>query len=290
MRSEITDLKSNATSGKAVFEKRCATCHKIGDVGKQIGAYLAALKDRSTDALFTAILDPNRAVESKFLSYTAVTTNGRTFSGMLLEETGNSLTLLGTDGKQQVVARTDMEELVCSNRSLMPEGLEKDLSVEDLANVIAFVQSSGSTFKRFDGNSPRLVTPNSDGSLTLPAAAAEIYGPSLIFEGKYGNLGWWSSTDYYAVWNLEVPTSGMWTVEIDYACDNSTAGNVLKLSTGTRLLSARVPGTGTWDDYKTWTVGQIDLGRGTRQLIVTAPEQPKQALIDLRAIRLIRPK
>ncbi len=83
-KSEISDLKSDATAGKVVFEKRCATCHKIGDVGKQIGADLAALKDRSTDALLTAILDPNRAVESKFLSYTAVTTNGRTFSGMLL--------------------------------------------------------------------------------------------------------------------------------------------------------------------------------------------------------------
>lgn len=290
LRSEITDLKSNATSGKSVFEKRCATCHKIGDVGKQIGADLAALKDRSTDALLTAIVDPNRAVESKFLSYTAVTTNGRTFSGMLFDETGNSLTLLGTDGKQQVVARTDLEDLVCSNRSLMPEGLEKDLSVEDLANVIAFVQTSGSTFKRFDGNSPRLITPNSDGTITLPAAAAKIYGPSLIFEGKYRNLGWWSSTDDYAVWTIDVPKSGHWKVEFNYACDNSTAGNAIKLSTGTRLLSARVPGTGTWDEYRTWSVGEIDLGKGRRQLTVTAPETLTSALIDLQSIRLIPPQ
>lgn len=290
LKSEITGLKTDATAGKAVFEKRCATCHAMGNIGKQIGANLAALKDRSTDALLTAILDPNRAVEAKFLSYTAVTTNGRTFSGMLLSETGNSLTLLGTNGKQQIVARTDLEELVCSNRSLMPEGLEKDISAQEFADVISFIQTSGSTYKTLDGNSPRLVTPNPDGTITLSADLAEIYGPSLIFEHKHQNLGWWSSTDDYAVWNLNSPRSGMWTVEVDYACDNSTAGNVLKLSTGTRLLSARVPGTGTWDDYKTWTVGKIDLGRGARKLTVTAPEKPKQALIDLKAIRLIPPQ
>ncbi|MCA9049849.1 MAG: HEAT repeat domain-containing protein, partial [Planctomycetaceae bacterium] len=84
LNSEISDPKSHASAGKAVFEKRCAACHKIGDVGKQIGADLAALKDRSTDALLTAILDPNKAVEAKFLSYTAVTTDGRTFSNMPL--------------------------------------------------------------------------------------------------------------------------------------------------------------------------------------------------------------
>lgn len=289
-RMQLSKLKGDPSTGRTVFEKRCSACHRLEGVGKQIGADLAALKDRSTDALLTAILDPNRAVEAKFLSYTAVTKSGRSFSGMLLNETGNSLTLLGTDGKQQIVARTDLDELVCGNRSLMPEGLEKDLSAQDLANVIRFVQKSGSTFKRFDGNSPHMVTPSADGTITLSAQAAEIYGPSLIFEDKHQNLGWWSSSDDYAVWHLNSPRSGLWTVEIDYACDNSTAGNVLKLSTGTRLLSARVPGTGTWDDYKTWTVGKIDLGRGARKLIVTAPEKPNLALIDLKAIRLTPPQ
>ena len=273
-----------------MFEKRCSVCHRLNNIGKAIGADLAALKNRSTDAMLTAILNPNKAVEAKFLSYTAVTRDGRVGNGMLLRESGNSVTLLGTDGKEKTIARADLEEFECSNRSLMPEGLEKDPSVRDLADVIAFVQSSGVRWKQFEGNTPRLITAAADGTLTLPATAAEIYGPGLILEDKYGNLGWWSSTDDYAVWTIDVPRSGFWTVEFDYACDNGTAGNPIKLSTGTRLLSARVPGTGTWDNYKTWTVGQIDLGRGQRQLIVTAPEKPTSALIDLRTIRLIPPE
>ena len=287
MMSELRGLKADAALGRAVFEKRCSVCHRLRDIGKQIGADLAALKDRSTDAMLTAILDPNKAVEAKFLSYTAVTNDGRSFNGMLLNETGNSLTLLGIDGKEQVVGRSDLSELVCSNRSLMPEGLEKDLSAQDLVNVISFVQSSGIAWKRFDGNLPQSISSNTDGTMTLPASAAEIYGPNLLFEQKYGNLGWWNSPADYAVWTIDVPKSGHWTVEFDYACDNSTAGNVIKLSTGTRLLTARVPGTGTWDDYKTWSAGKIDLGRGRRQLIVTSPEKPSSALIDLRSIRLV---
>ncbi|MHC4876878.1 MAG: neutral/alkaline non-lysosomal ceramidase N-terminal domain-containing protein [Planctomycetota bacterium] len=284
-----TALESTAdiARGRTVFEKRCASCHKLGDLGKSIGADLAALKNRSSEVLLTAILDPNRAVEAKFLSYIAVTNDGRTFSGMMLSETGNSITLIGTDGKEQTLLRADLEELIATNRSLMPEGLEKDLAPQDLADVIAFVQSFGAKWKSFPGNEPRLITAADDHTLILPASAAEIYGPSLILEEKYGNLGWWSSTDDYAVWTIETKQSGFYRVELEYACDDSTSGGAIRFSTGTRLLTARVAGTGTWDNYRTWSAGAIDLRRGRQQLTVSALAKPPHALIDLKAIRLI---
>jgi putative membrane-bound dehydrogenase-like protein len=295
-KSQISSLKSEVSadqriaSGKVVFEKRCAACHRLQDIGKEIGADLAALKDRSTDSLLTAILDPNRAVESKFLVYTVVTNDGLQHSGMLKGETGGSLTLIGSDGKEITVTRGDIEEFVGTNRSLMPDGLEKDLSARDLGNVIAFVQSTGTPWKRFDGNSPQTVKPDDDGSITLPATAAEIYGPNLVFEPKYGNLGFWTSPEDYAKWTFEVPRSGFWTVELDFACDDSTAGGVIRFNTGNRMLSARVPGSGTWDHYQTWQAGTIDLHRGRGQLILNAIEKPPFALLDLRAVRLIPPK
>jgi putative heme-binding domain-containing protein len=91
----------------------------------------------------TAILDPNRSVEARYINYLAVTKNGLTMTGVLASETGNSVTLLGPDGKQQVILRTDLEELVSSNKSVMPEGLERDLRPQDLADLIAFIRSSG---------------------------------------------------------------------------------------------------------------------------------------------------
>ncbi|MFO0977286.1 MAG: HEAT repeat domain-containing protein [Planctomycetaceae bacterium] len=294
-KSQISNFKfeiskeEQIVSGKRVFEKRCATCHRLQDVGKEVGADLAALKDRSTDSLLTAILDPNKAVEAKFLTYTVVTKEGLQYSGMLKSETGGSMTLIGSDGVAVTIPRANIEELVSTKRSLMPEGLEKDLTVQDLASVVAFVQSTGTPWKRFDGNGPRTVQPDADGTITLPAAAAEIYGPNLVFESKYGNLGFWTSTDDYAKWTFDVPSDGFWTVELDFACDDSTAGSLIRFSTGTRMLTARVPGTGSWDNYETYRAGTIDLHEGKGQLILTAPAQPPFALIDLRAVRLIPP-
>ncbi|MGV2339089.1 MAG UNVERIFIED_CONTAM: hypothetical protein LVR18_35450 [Planctomycetaceae bacterium] len=189
-------------------------------------------------------------MEAKFVSYTVVTTDGLQFTGMLRAETGANLTLAGTDGREQTVPRSDVDELLSSGRSLMPEGLEKDLTPQDLADVMAFVQSTGSSWKQFPGNQPTVVQPNADGTIVLPASAAEIYGPTLVFEDKYGNLGYWSSTADHARWTLEVPRGGDWIVELDFACDNSTAGGLIRFSTGTRLLTARIPGTGTWDEYQ----------------------------------------
>ncbi len=289
-REQLRSVSGTAEAGRLVFEKRCSACHRLQDLGRDVGADLAALRDRSTEALLTAILDPNRAVEAKFVSYSVLTKDGLQLTGMLRSETGASLTLIGPDGKEQTVPRAEVDELLSSARSLMPEGLEKDLSPQDLADVIAFVQSTGSAWKQFAGNRPQPVAAAADGSITLPASAAEIYGPTLVFEDKYGNLGYWSATEDHARWTLEVPSGGDWTVELDFACDDSTAGGLIRFSTGTRLLTARVPGTGTWDNYQTWRAGTIDLHRGRVQLTVTTPERPGTALIDLRSIRLIPPQ
>ena len=70
---KATQLTGDAARGSEVFKKRCATCHKLGSVGHAIGPDLTALTDKSPQSLLVAILDPNKAVEAKFISYTAVT-------------------------------------------------------------------------------------------------------------------------------------------------------------------------------------------------------------------------
>ncbi|HAD61865.1 MAG TPA: hypothetical protein DCG12_21720, partial [Planctomycetaceae bacterium] len=81
-----------------------------------------------------------------------------------------------------------------------------------------------------------------------------------------------------------------WTVELDYACANNTAGNRIHFSTGAREFSSRVAGTGTWDDYRKLRIGQLDLGGGRRQIVVSPAGPLRSFLIDLRSIRLIPPE
>lgn len=136
----VPQLAGDAGRGKMIFTKSCATCHRLQDIGKHVGPDLTALTDKSPAAILVAILDPNRAVEDKFRNYIALTNDGRQFTGMITNETGNSITLTGADAKEQTILRTDLEELLSTGKSLMPEGLEKELPPQAVADVIAYAQ------------------------------------------------------------------------------------------------------------------------------------------------------
>ena len=72
---EALRLKGDPERGKDVFKAQCSTCHRLEGVGQQVGADLAAIRDRGLDAVLLNILDPNREVMPQFLSYVLVTTS-----------------------------------------------------------------------------------------------------------------------------------------------------------------------------------------------------------------------
>ena len=86
-----------------------------------------------------AILDPNRAVEEKFIQYVAVTADGRVLTGIIASETGNSITLVTGEGKEEVILREELQSLTRSGISQMPEGLEADLDPQKFADLIAYL-------------------------------------------------------------------------------------------------------------------------------------------------------
>jgi putative heme-binding domain-containing protein len=282
-------LAGDATRGAQLFAKACAQCHRLAGVGYEIGPDLASLTDKSAEALLVAVLDPNRAVESKFLSYVAETKAGMIYTGLLSSETGNSITLRGPEGKEQVVLRADLEELAGTSKSTMPEGIEKDLQPQELADVIAFVRANVPLPKRkeFAGNEPKPVAPAADGTLLLSAADCEIYGSTLIFEPQYKNLGYWSSLDDHTVWTVEVSRAGRYAVEFDWACDTSVAGNPWRLETGGGNLTGEVESTGNWETYRQKQIGEITVAPGHQRVVLRPARKPQGAMIDLRAIRLV---
>ena len=135
---QALELDGNPTKGRVVFKNKCATCHKYQGLGREVGPNLATLTNRTPPALLETILDPSRAVEAKYLNYVAVTRDGRTITGILATETASSITLLEAD-KRHVILRTELEELQSSRKSLMPDGLEQNLSQQDMADLISFI-------------------------------------------------------------------------------------------------------------------------------------------------------
>eukprot|EP01035_Chromulina_nebulosa_P057019 gene57019-78133_t len=132
--------KGSEAKGAEIFGQICASCHAFGARrGGQIGPDLAVVKDRSAPYLVTHILDPNRAVEDRYMMYAATLLDGRSLAGMLVTEAGNSLTLRGLDGVEHVILRNELRLLVSSGRSLMPEGLEAALTPATMADLIAFL-------------------------------------------------------------------------------------------------------------------------------------------------------
>ena len=102
-----------------------------------------ALNDKSPESLLIAILDPNRAFETKYVAFSVATVDGRVLSGLIASESATAVTLRRQDGKDDVLLRSDIEEMSASGQSLMPEGLEKDLKPHDLADLISFLRLRG---------------------------------------------------------------------------------------------------------------------------------------------------
>lgn len=135
------DLTGDAARGRMLIAKTCFQCHRIGTTGHQVGPDFASVQNKSPADLLIAILDPNRDAQPNFQTYTAVTLQGKVHTGIISAETAASLTLKRAEAKEDVVLRDTLDELVSNGISLMPEGLEKDINPQQLADIIAALKS-----------------------------------------------------------------------------------------------------------------------------------------------------
>jgi putative membrane-bound dehydrogenase-like protein len=283
----VHPLKGDSEQGRALFTTHCALCHKAGNVGTGAGPNLAMLYDRGPEQIITAILDPNRAVEDRYRNYLAELKNDEELSGLLVSETGNSVTIIGINGIEQTILRSDLRSLTAQPRSLMPEGFEQFLKPQDLAHLISFIQNSAAKPKPFPGNHPELVRSDANGILHLTAANAEIYGDTLIYESGHQNLGYWKTESDHAVWTLQSTASITYDVWLDWACPNDRQNNQYLFQTAGQTCLGSVDGTGTWDDYRQKKIGEITLPSGTHRATFRAAKTVKGFLLDLHELRLI---
>jgi uncharacterized protein len=130
-------------AGKEVYKKQCAKCHIHSGEGTRIGPDLTGVAVHPKHEILTNILDPSRSVEGNFRVYTVITADGLVLTGLLASETRTSLELFDAEGKKHVVLREDVDELVASPKSLMPEGFEKEIPPQDLVNLLEYLTQKG---------------------------------------------------------------------------------------------------------------------------------------------------
>jgi putative heme-binding domain-containing protein len=145
--SAVTQLlgrrRGDVSRGLKLYEKTCASCHKLHGKGTVIGPDLTGAERKDRVKLVQNIVDPSAEVRPQFISHIAETKSGRVITGLLAESTAETVTLLDAKNKRTVLNRSDLEELRESTVSLMPEKLLDELTDQQIRDLVAYLQSSG---------------------------------------------------------------------------------------------------------------------------------------------------
>lgn len=148
----ILERKGDPAAGMEIFNARCASCHRLGESGVSLGPDMQSALASGPAALLASILHPNREVAPQYLNYQVETHDGKVLSGIIVQSTDRHITLRQAGGAEHVLERDRVRSLRSLDQSLMPEGLEEGLSVQDLADLIAALQEGAN--QRSPGKKP----------------------------------------------------------------------------------------------------------------------------------------
>lgn len=143
---EATLPAGDQRRGQLVFngtKAACSTCHAIGYLGGRIGPDLTNVgKIRTKRDLLESVVYPSASFVRSYEPMTVVTVDGRVFSGLLQENAGDFVVLVSRPDKQERIARSDIEEMLPANVSVMPAGMDKNLTRQELADLLEFLKES----------------------------------------------------------------------------------------------------------------------------------------------------
>lgn len=139
MRSALS-LNGTADDGKKVFTNVCGQCHMYGSEGKNVGPVLTEINRKSKESLLHDILDPNAAVDTKYINHRLETKNGDVHIGIVDSETDAYITIKKMGGDVVTVNKTDIQKFSSLGTSLMMEGLEGSMSQQQMADLLAYLQ------------------------------------------------------------------------------------------------------------------------------------------------------
>ncbi|HWB95623.1 MAG TPA: HEAT repeat domain-containing protein, partial [Bryobacteraceae bacterium] len=138
---DAVKLNGNVDHGKAVFDENCAKCHMPRKQGGRVGPDLSGVNNKTKEELINSILNPSAAIEPRFTNYMVTTKDGRMYDGVIANETPGAITLRSGDTGDETILRKNITDVRASSISLMPEGLERSLNKQDLADVIAYLRA-----------------------------------------------------------------------------------------------------------------------------------------------------
>lgn len=134
-------LSGDAERGRQVFTRVCSVCHQYrGEGGTAFGPDLGEVRNRLPGALLVDILEPNHSIADRYELWDVQLTDGSALAGVIGAETPASITFRLPGGGQTTVPRARIASMRASAVSAMPEGLEAQIDVRQMADLIAFIR------------------------------------------------------------------------------------------------------------------------------------------------------
>jgi len=139
MREVIKKTPGSPEKGIPVFKKLCAQCHKFHGEGESVGPDITGNGRSDFEQLLSNVFDPSLVIGLGYRQTNVVTTKGQVVNGLLVEDNPQRVVLKTQGGKIETIARADVEELTTSPLSYMPEGAERQLTSQEIADLFAYL-------------------------------------------------------------------------------------------------------------------------------------------------------
>jgi putative heme-binding domain-containing protein len=136
----VLALKGDSKNGHALFQKTCITCHTFAGEGKQVGPDLTGIRNQPAEVLLLHIIVPEYEITPIYTCYNVETKGGDAYVGLLAAETPSTVTIRMAQGIEQQIPRADIATMTTSRFSLMPQELEKTMTKQELADLLAFLK------------------------------------------------------------------------------------------------------------------------------------------------------
>ena len=136
----VLKLKADAANGRAVFAQHCGSCHRLDREGAAVGPDLFGIRNQPKEAILLHIIVPEQEIQPGFGGYEIETKDGRILTGLIGSESAGSVTLRMARGDEEILPRSAIAKMHTTGLSLMPQELEKNMSRQEMANLLAYLK------------------------------------------------------------------------------------------------------------------------------------------------------
>ena len=139
---DIDPADGDLAEGQQLYAANCGKCHQLFADGGKVGPDLTGYKRDDVRGMLLSVVNPSAEIREGFENYIVRTADGRTLTGLIVDQDSNVVVLRGADGQNVSLARDDVEGLRASRQSLMPDGQLKPMSEQQIRDLFAYLRST----------------------------------------------------------------------------------------------------------------------------------------------------